>query len=608
MAEINERFKDVKPEVTVENLQRILKQVGIELKETWTESGIDNCYSVHVEIEGVYPFFTNGKGVTKALARASAYGEFIEQLQCGLFLYKFQSINRDAKMDLQNFAPDGKYMTAQELEETGDWMDYLIETYGSGLTRQKLVQLCKDFSCSEGDEIWTLPFYSLFEDKYVYLPAGFMLQLYAANGGCAGNTREEAWIHGLSEIMERRCTIDVVTSGQAAPKIPDEMIREFEAPAQILDAVRDSGLYDIQLFDFSNGNGYPVIAACIVNKQTHEYLINVAADPVFEIAVDRTLTECFQGRSIKRFLIGNKGIFQEEAPHIPRAHNLLNQIEHANGLYSVNFFADDDSCQRECTRFADRSQMSNKELIKYMLGLLKDTGKPVYVRNFSFLDFHSYQFIIPGYSETRTHHLYGTSGEYAMGDAVQKAFRNVATATPAQLMLMQAFHTRISTAFSRRQNFRGLAGLPLDSQYNQQLLSITLSYAAYQMNRYQQSADYLNMLLSGSQADQECKAYYACVKRYLTLKKQGMPEDRIRQIIGKFFEAEYVEKLYRQLEQGGTPFDEDLIRCECKDCEQCRHRSVCAYPEVAAIQSRLGERYKEFVDGQKRENLAIDTI
>ena len=58
MEDINIRFKDMPPEETVEKIQGILKSLGITLEEKWTDSGIENCCSVHVYVNGVYPFFT----------------------------------------------------------------------------------------------------------------------------------------------------------------------------------------------------------------------------------------------------------------------------------------------------------------------------------------------------------------------------------------------------------------------------------------------------------------------------------------------------------------------------------------------------------------------
>ena len=86
MRYIDEKFKEKSPEKTVETIRIILKRIGLELEETWNDSGIENCWSLRCNIKGTTEPTANGKGITKDFARASAYGEFIERLQGGLFL------------------------------------------------------------------------------------------------------------------------------------------------------------------------------------------------------------------------------------------------------------------------------------------------------------------------------------------------------------------------------------------------------------------------------------------------------------------------------------------------------------------------------------------
>lgn len=605
MEDINIRFKDMPPEKTVEKIQGILKSLGIELEEKWTDSGIENCCSVHVSVKGVYPFFTNGKGVSKALARASAYGEFIERLQCGLFLYKFQSITRDFSMNLQSYAPDGKYMTMAELEENGEWMDYVVQTYGSSLTRKKLAEQCKVYACTDEDKIWTIPYYSLFENKYVYLPAGFVEHVYSANGCCAGNTREEAWVHALSEMMERRSTITMLTSGKAAPVIPEEVIRRYPVASKILDTIRASGRYDIRVFDFSLGSGLPVVATRIIDKKNHGYIVNTSADPVLEIAIDRTLTEIFQGRKLDTFGSIHDGGTLEEAGAIPMAHNVLNQIENGNGVFSLDFFTEEMSDNGEYVAFEDHRGKNNRQLLEYMLGLYRTLNRPVYVRNYSFLGFPCYQFVVPGFSETRGLRLVEPVCEYALGDAVQKAFRNVADADVSELMMMLAFHKKVSTAFSRKHNFRGLAGLPMSQTHNRRLLALTLSCAAYRLGRYAAARSYLAGVLGDKSAEPQDQDYFRCIDRYLSLKLAKVSDDRIHLILGKFYEQQTVDKLYDCLDSGKTPYDPYLVKCDTASCAECCYQADCAYTQSRQIIANAGQRYRAFTGGQSEEHFAL---
>lgn len=601
MQYIDERYKDMQPEQTVERIREILSGIGIQVEERWNVSGIDNCWSLNVAAAGGFPS-SNGKGVSKELARASAYGEFIERLQSGLFFYKYQSIERDAEMDLQHFAPDARYMTLQELEENGEWMDFLIQTYGGTLKRRKIAQQCKMYACTEEDRILTLPFYSLFEDKYVYLPAAFIEHIYSANGCCAGNTREEAWVHALSEIMERKCDIAMLMSGQAAPQIPDEILNRFPTVVKILSKIRESGKFDIKVFDFSNGIGLPVVATRIINKETQGYVVNTAADPILEIAVERTLTEIFQGRNLDTFSSKHSGVILNKIDDFPVVHNVLNLLETGNGLFSVDFFAEEVCCHREYTGFDDNSGKNNKQLLSTLLEMYRALKKPVYVRNYSFLGFCCYKFIVPGFSESRGLRLNQIPQEYALGDEAARTLRNPKAAGTDELKMLLLFHKQMKTAYSRYNNFSYLAGLPLR---NSVLLPITMSYAAYRLKRYPDAIKYTEKLVRKSGISEQIRAYFSCVLRYLQMSASNVSEDKIRVVLNKFSMEEHVQRLYRCLDSGGTPYDDFLLECDCRHCDNCRYACDCSYRATRDLIASAGRVYKTFSDGQARTEFEI---
>ena len=45
---IDEKFKEVNPDATVDRIKEILQSVGVETREKWKESGLDNCHSLIV--------------------------------------------------------------------------------------------------------------------------------------------------------------------------------------------------------------------------------------------------------------------------------------------------------------------------------------------------------------------------------------------------------------------------------------------------------------------------------------------------------------------------------------------------------------------------------
>lgn len=588
---IDSKFKDCSPTETVANIRHILSELGICIDEIANNSGLDNCHSYQLLAQNASAMRSNGKGISDEFAKASAYGEFIERLQCGLFFYKYQSIYTDPAMNLQTYAPDAKYMTAAELQKNGEWMDWLIAEYGSGLTREKLVQQCRMYACTNEDRILTIPFYSLFEDKYVYLPFGFIEQIYSANGCCAGNTNEEALVHAFSEIMERKNKISIFLSGKAAPIIPRNILDQFPAVSKILKQLENENIYDITVFDFSCGSKFPVVATRIIDKKNHTYLTNAAADPVFEIALQRTLTEIFQGRNINNLRIAHNGQILKSVSDFPSAHNVLNLLENGNGLYAADFFADEDTVSEG---FDFNNDLSNKELLKKMITMYRSFGKPVYIRNNSFLGFPCFKVIVPGFSESRGLNLTATIQDYALGDQAAKVLRNPSNASDIELTMLLMFYRKIQTAYSRANSFSRLAGLPSSGGKTDSQLPLTLAYASYRLKRWKDALSFTDRLLQKMKLSEDDFAYFSCVRHHLELLSKGIDSKKIRTILNKFHFEQNVAKLYILLDGEKTPYDSYLLACTPGNCKGCLLEDECSYIACQDIIHKAGERYSAF--------------
>lgn len=597
MEHIDYKFKDRDPVQTVEQIRSILDSIGMEVREEWRESGLDNCCTMVLYSNKGLPR-TVGKGVTREFARASAYAEFIERLQSGLHMSGLQSMVREEGMDIHRYAPDGRYMTVEELIENGEWMDYIIEAYpGPKANRKSIAELCRIFACADDGKILTVPFYSLFEKKYVWLPSAFVTRMYLANGNCAGNTREEAWVHALSEMMERQACNRMLVSGASAPRIPEETLKKFPTVSRILEQIRANGEFDIAVFDYSIGNGYPVVSTRIIHKGTQAYRVNIASDPVLEIAIQRTLTETFQGKNIHNFTNGNDGRILNKVTDFPIYSNVINQFRASNGVYTADFFADELTCDRAPTEFADNSGKTNKELLEYALGVYRQLGKPVYVRNYSFLGFQSYKFIVPGFSETRWVCINEPVHEYALADKARNVYRCPREASLEDMIWMQAHTKMVASILERSDSFSSLCGIPIMGWQNVMLSWLTRAYASYRMKNYADAISNLRRSIA-SCGDEDMRQYFACINKYLTLKTSGIAEDKIKSILYKFFKQEYPDQLYAKLSSGQTPYDDYLMHCHFTECGKCRYASICSYNEIKAANAKIGARYSAFTDGQ----------
>ncbi|MBQ3134567.1 MAG: YcaO-like family protein [Oscillospiraceae bacterium] len=599
MKYIDEKFKDVSPEATVETIRSLLKAVGIDIHEDWHDSGLEHCHSLTVHSGPGFPG-ANGKGISREFARASAYGEFMERLQSGLFFYKYQSFECDPAVNLQCYAPDGKYFTKDELLAQADWFDCLTESY-AGLTKQALADQCEMYAHTDDGRILCIPFYSLFEDRYVYLPAGFAEHMYSANGCCVGNTKEEALVHALSEIMERKASITAIQQGKSFPQIPEEVLQSFPTVSKILARLRECDNLDVAVFDCSIGNGFPVISTRIINKDSHGYLVNFAADPVLEIAIQRTLTEMFQGRNLETVAKNDGKPILTSAASIRTAANVLNQLENGRGLFCADYFADELTCDRSATRFEDNSSLTNRQLLDKMLGLYRQLGKPVLVRNYNFLGFPCYKVIVPGFSESRGMKLTEKIQEYALGHQVSQILRNPKAFAAEDYSLIFMLNKMLVNAYSRRNNFAFLSGLPIASPAAALLWNVTMAYCALRSGNLKDALLHTDSLSKKESLSADDRRYFACVKQYLSLQDASCSDEVRFSVLGKFNKACYVEQLKKNL-AAGSPFDEYLLACDGTSCHRCRYKDACRYEHIKTLIANAGKVYREFTHGQDPEN------
>ncbi len=602
MKYIDEKFKEVSPQETVENIKKIFKRLEIETTEEWHDSGLDDCWSLTLTAKGGVPY-SNGKGVTKELARASAYAEFVERMQLGLSLIKFQDIIENQELTLYRHAPDVKYMSVDELKENGEWMDYIIKEYGGSITRDTIIDFCKLYSCRDDGMIATLPFYSFFEEKYVYLPIDFINKLYGTNGCCAGNTRNEAWVHALSEMMERHAAIKMLASGEPAPTIPPKILKNYPTVMNIVNQIKENGNFDISIMDYSIGNGFPVVSTRIINKENQAYLVDVAADPVFEIALHRTLTELFQGKNIKNFISNHNSRILNKISDFPVLNNVINQLETGSGLYTADYFTEELTCNRKVAMFPDNRNKTNTELLEYMIGLYKELNKPLYIRNFSFLGFHSYRFVVPGFSESKPMVLENSFSEH-LASQTSVLLKDITKANDIELNLFLNHSKLTATFFSRYHNFARLSGIPIKNDSGL-LIAITRAYAAYRVKLFNEALKHLDTALKNKNINESDTKYLRCVSKYIDLMSSGISPDKIKIILYKFFEKEFADRLYEALDNGATPFDSYLLKCDRINCKECKFKDNCSYDECKKLIQNLGKEYKKFTDGQNKEIFKI---
>ena len=274
--------KDDTPESTIDRIRSILSLLGIETIQTEENEYRGLWYSNRIEIKHLHGVGTNGKGITKEYALASAYGEFMERLQSGMLFDRLYS----------------EYSTklpAVEVESCFEktWAD--MQTFFGDVCR-KLDS--KKFSELLEISYGMVSFDSLKNDTPRMFSKRMIEVLCGSNGLAAGNTFMEAFTQGLGEILERYVIQFIYKQhyeSNTFAVIDDRALCGLNSYS-LIEAIREKKYFPY-VIDCSLGGKIPVVGVLVFNPSKSKYLFKLGADPCLDIALQRCITEIFQGVS-----------------------------------------------------------------------------------------------------------------------------------------------------------------------------------------------------------------------------------------------------------------------------------------------------------------------
>ena len=400
----NRRYKEVTPEETVKKLKGLLEKLGIEVVEKWSNESSVGTYSLRVCIKGT-DIGQNGKGMTKEFAMASGYAEFFERMQNGMFRFRMEKPTTE--IPFVN-APDEKHLTVKEalnIDETGkiknSFFENIVKQNGKeNSIAEEQAQFIKKIlneksNLVEKEEYNYLPYYSVKNKDLEYVPDRLFSYLFDTNGMCAGNSKEEALIEGLSEILERYVGVKIFKEKVTLPEIPDTYIEKFPKVKKMVDKLKQSTEYYFRLVDCSFGGKYPVAGLYIIEKNTGKFGFKMGAHPDYGIAMERCFTEAAQGRDIYEY--AETCLFDFYSGEDSKNRNLSEFI--FSDLTAVPFQVIGEKSDFEFTEMPDVSELDNKTLLKKLVGIILEEGKDILVRDVATLGFPAFSIAIPGMSE-----------------------------------------------------------------------------------------------------------------------------------------------------------------------------------------------------------------
>ncbi len=388
--------KDFPVEQTISNMSTILSDLGIKIEIVSWRNLVPNVWSVHIRDAHSPLCFTNGKGATKESSLASALGEYIERLANNHFYSQYFWGESIADLDFVHY-PNERWSKplVNNLLPSNILDEYCLKVYDpEGELRSTHLIDTNSGNIDRG--ICSIPFLRQSDGKEVYFPINLLENLYASNGMSAGNTLAEAQVQCLSEIFERAVKRQVLESEISLPDVPQEILKKFPAIVAGIQELESKG-FPVLIKDASLGGTYPVTCVVLMNPHTGGVFASFGAHPSFGIALERSLTELLQGRSLEGLNDLPRPTFNSNA--VTEPNNFVEHFIDSSGVVSWRFFSNKSDYEFVDWDFSSNSEKSNVTEAATLFNILAELNREVYVATYDELGAVACRIIVPGYSE-----------------------------------------------------------------------------------------------------------------------------------------------------------------------------------------------------------------
>jgi ribosomal protein S12 methylthiotransferase accessory factor len=574
--------KECPPSQTILNVKRILANIGIVPHERHFRSPVPHCHSVQLELREFPGISVAGKGTSLEWALASAYGELMEYIQNRVFpglLYGLMPAD-------PIIFPDQLTSTfAETWNETRPVLECLIEAP---------VEVSPVASSKKLERV---PWFCVNSGQIEYLPMRLVHLACGSNGMCAGNTPTEALVHGICEMMEHFVVKQIYMGNQVRfPTIPESAVRRSDSYA-LVEAVQKVG-YGVVLKDCTIGGLYPVLGLILLHPESGSYRVKFAADPSFDIALQRCVTEAFQGISTSlspsswmnklNFSTPNFANGQSDSPDKNRLIEYHKTMTFGTGAMPHEFmFAEGEpSFERAFVSEA----FSNESALEFLTERLKRDGRRLYVRDISFLGFPTFRVYVPGMSEwQKISHEY-LNYDHArlrrclltLKEASEEDIRACVDLVEYGRVNFPSFHVQpydqvrqwACVRFSHPTDFGRFCDVDL-------LLTLL----------YNRLGDYSGALRSlqaylASQPGIKNREYFVGALTYFCLRADGHTVAEAKLDLNNLFGRKVSEELADDLADPAKAFDHWVLP-QCGECKSCQVAAACCYDDWAKLTEKI---------------------
>lgn len=581
-------YKNCSPEETISKIKSIINnKLHLDLIErTFLErnSLFHSCrLLIHNEWISTLNIGTNGKGMSKSYSCASAHGELMERLQNGAlfnyidfgtqyFLDKHKKIYSDYSKSImrQNVVLPFRYAPDEVYSDDNIILRESICNYVKSYNNDELYKLSKD------KEHYYVPYYDVLNNTLANLPLDIIFNNISTSGMCAGNTPEEALVQGFSEILERFVIRKIYFENITFPPIAHSYFDGTEILKRIRILEKTEG-YFITIMDCSCGIGIPAIGVIIRNKENTKYQFHIGVDPSPITALERCLTELFQGRTEILFKDFDLNYQIRLLSDIQLKEKEVNEtFVVSTGHYPISLFYQKPFYSFE--GFNEQWGNSDSDDLKLMISLIKNLGYNIYIRDNSYLGFPTYSIYIPGMSELHNvislRHFQNTYGKYQQNFISSHSLENLNKNEILSLLgnLYSNPDNQIALQFANTKDV-------WMSGNNHFLCSILY----YRNGNPDLAIKSINKALDRT-SNANLKRFYQCFYDYMTLSKV---HDNVEDFMSCVYEKEMIFAIKQCLLSDN--WSESFNLSNCFNCNKCNIKNSCKYIQYLKIVKTLQE-------------------
>lgn len=386
--------KDACLEDSINKMQGLLSAAGFEIEEASWLNPVPNVYSVHIRDKNCPALFTNGKGASRKATLASALGEFFERLETNYFFSDFyleESLVNHQGAD--SWDENGLYFPEEKSFPLADFRQCLTPDLWKIYDPEEEMMAEDLLSLNDASQkIRCLPLISASTGEAVYFPMNLFSNLYASNGLSAGNTPKEALVQGLSEVFERWVKRKILTENLCLPEVPEAVVQRYPIVVKARKALQEQGI-EVSIRDSSLGGHFPVMNVTLFEQKTGRCFASFGAHPIFEVALERTLTESLQGRSLAMLDGFQLPVFDEAL--VADDENIENHFIDSSGLIHAHFISHQYDFEFNDWDFEGDTQAQYDYLVKKV----HEQGTEVYFAHYEHFGINACRIIVPTMSE-----------------------------------------------------------------------------------------------------------------------------------------------------------------------------------------------------------------